>query len=910
MNARTDRYGRGIALSLIFFILLLTLTALARGQYRSDDPDIPFDPMAEGAEWNQINPIARDTVRIAPGKHYDRGGLHRAFFGDLWRDLWGTEISVPVLDLQKTGGGLTPTKVGGGKQTSSLRFEGEDGREYKFRSVDKDPTSVLPKTLQKTFVDGIMQDVISSGNPAGAIVAAPILDAVGIINAHPFLYVLPDDPALGEYREQFAGMLGTLEEHPNEGPDDTPGFYGFTKIYGSDEFYEDLRKHNHDRIDYHDYLKARLVDMLINDWDRHMDQYRWARYVENGERRYRPIPRDRDQAFSVYDGLIPWSAQVMFPEIEGMDDEYPDIEDLTFAGKTLDRRFLVPISRQEWDSITGWVVARLDNNLLDAAIARMPPEYIEIAGEEITRKLRARRDALPQASEDLYELVRRQAEIWGSNDDEYITVERFFDGSVRVSLYRRNPATGEPVGDPYLRHTFASDETDEIRIMMLDGDDKVVVSGEVDHSITVRVDGGDGADDFVDESKVNGYFFFTPIPDAETSTYFYDSGKKARFAPGPGTRLDRNPYPEWNTDTAAWRPPYRDYGGDRSILPWLSYSSDEGIFLGAKWRFRRFGFRQNPYLSTGTLGAGYAFGTSAFKAEFDGEFRELLPRTALFVNAFASELEVLSFFGLGNTTRYDAALDDAGFYDIAQRQFSLTTDLRIPKAGQFGIFFGLEANHTRTQLAESPILDSLKPYGVEPTTLAGLRTGVEIDSRNSLRAPTDGILFRADTRLFPDVLDNRENFIVLEAEARTYLSWDVLRPTTLALRARIENIFGDQYPYYKAAYLGGNSTLRGYPEDRFAGDRSFLGNVELRMHLFDYKLITRNRLGIVGFFEAGRVSFDGEREADLDDFGSWHEGYGGGVALSFVNPEFLVVFTVGKSEEEQLGYYINLGHSF
>ena len=38
----------------------------------------------------------------------------------------------------------------------------------------------------------------------------PLLEAVGLKSAPPRLYVMPDDPALGEFRQEFAGMLGTL----------------------------------------------------------------------------------------------------------------------------------------------------------------------------------------------------------------------------------------------------------------------------------------------------------------------------------------------------------------------------------------------------------------------------------------------------------------------------------------------------------------------------------------------------------------------------------------------------------------------------------------------------------------------------------------------------------------------------
>lgn len=267
-------------------------------------------------------------MTITPQEAYDRGGLHRFFFGDLWRDAWGTEIAVPVLDLERTGGGLTVSELGGGTQTTSIRFVGEDGREYKFRSLDKDPSSILPGALQETVVDNLLQDMIASGSPVGPLVVAPILDAVDIPNPRPWIAVLPDDPRLGEHREEFVGMLGMLEVHPEEGPKDTPGFMGYEKIVGWEKLFENIREENDELVDRTEFLKASLVDMLVGDWDRHYDQWRWAQVEREGVDYWLPIPRDRDQALSRFDGVFGWLAVRFSPELEDIDGDYRSIEEL------------------------------------------------------------------------------------------------------------------------------------------------------------------------------------------------------------------------------------------------------------------------------------------------------------------------------------------------------------------------------------------------------------------------------------------------------------------------------------------------------------------------------------------------------------------------------------------------------
>src|SRR6266571_8366678 len=105
-----------------------------------------------------------NTVNVIPGPEYDAGWLHKLFYGSNWRDLWTTPVNAEVLDLQHFAGGLVPTRKGGGKQTKALRFKGNDGQTYKFRSIDKDAKQTLPQDLQESIAADYLQDQISSAN--------------------------------------------------------------------------------------------------------------------------------------------------------------------------------------------------------------------------------------------------------------------------------------------------------------------------------------------------------------------------------------------------------------------------------------------------------------------------------------------------------------------------------------------------------------------------------------------------------------------------------------------------------------------------------------------------------------------------------------------------------------------------
>ncbi|HLQ22571.1 MAG TPA: hypothetical protein VK132_05160, partial [Gemmatimonadales bacterium] len=133
------------------------------------------------------------SVTAMAGPRYGAGWLHRLLFGADYRPLWTTPIEVEVLDLRTYAGGLQPVRRGGHSETTSLHLAAADGRKFAFRSVDKDPSQVLRPELRGTVLGWIARDQVSAEYPAGALVVAPLLDAVGVPNATPRLFVMPDD---------------------------------------------------------------------------------------------------------------------------------------------------------------------------------------------------------------------------------------------------------------------------------------------------------------------------------------------------------------------------------------------------------------------------------------------------------------------------------------------------------------------------------------------------------------------------------------------------------------------------------------------------------------------------------------------------------------------------------------------
>ena len=386
----------------ILFFLVLAFSVPIESTSQEDSPSPGY------RIHRSIPPPGAKTHVVVPGERFRAGGFHRWFYGSNYRDLWTTPVEVVVLDLGRVGGGLTPLRTGGFGQSISLHFTGEDGRRYTVRSLDKDPTKRIWDELKDTIVDDVLQDLISALLPTGALVVDPLMEATGILHSKHTLVVIPDDPRLGEYHEEFAGLIGMLQEHPSEGPDDTPGFAGSRRISGTERLWEHLEESPCNRVDARAYLKAKLMDLFIGDKDRHYGQWRWAQFPDGDCYTWLPIPEDRDQAFIGFKGFAMAMARKRLPRQITFGDKYPSLVGLSTTGWETDREFLSELNKTAWDSVVTAFRRDLPDSVIEDAVRKLPPPYYKMIGEALTQALKSRRDALPEFVNRYYELITRQ----------------------------------------------------------------------------------------------------------------------------------------------------------------------------------------------------------------------------------------------------------------------------------------------------------------------------------------------------------------------------------------------------------------------------------------------------------------------------------------------------------------------
>lgn len=841
---------------------------------------------AEPAAGQSTPRAAADSVSVVPGPDYAAGSLHRFFWGDHYRDVWTTEIRVPVLDLETYAGGLTPLSAGGGFQTKSLWLRGADGKIHAFRSVYKNAQPLVPEVLRGTYVEDLFQDQMSTQHPFAALVVDRITEAAGVLHSTPHLYVLPDEESLGEFREVFGGILGMLAERPDENESAIAAFLGAEEVIDGFEVVERVQADPTRRVHSRAYLTARLIDVLVGDWDRHADQFRWARFPGDSLPGWRPIPSDRDQAFARLDGLMLSLARPRFPMLTSFRAEYDDIQRFHYQARFADRLFLTELERAVWDSTAATLTARLTDDIIGQAVDRLPSQVQPTNGPFLQAALLRRRDDLAGAASDLYELMAREPYVHASDVADIAEVTGR-PGGVEIAIRRASDGA-----EPYLVRTFLARETKEIRLYLHAGDDRLLVQGPDRLPIKVRVIGGEGDDE---------YRFLGPT----ANVHLYDQyGRNVVSGPGGPAINDKAYPPPTLVPESGTKPPPRHWGSFGYPMATAGYNPDIGLVVGGSYTWFDYGFRKDPYASRVAVSGAFATRLKG-AAGVEADFRFENSPVHLELGGFGTSLETVNFFGIGNDTEVIDGRPES-YYEVENTRIEGRAVIGTDLGGVVDVGLGLTGGFSNTEDEANTFLgENPDTYGAGRFGLVGalgrfdLKTrqpGHLVETANRARARLN-----VEAAYYPGLLDVEDAYGWLDAEGATSLPLG-LRRWEIGLRAGGRKIWGDA-PWFHSAFIGGSNSLRGWRAQRFAGDASLYGAVEGRFDLFDYRLVFPSTFGVLGLFDAGRVWVDGESPGD------WHTGYGGGIWLALRGTRSIVSAAYAESDEDS-GLYVTLGFQF
>lgn len=833
--------------SLVFGILLLTTAPL-------------FAQKTNVVEGPSGNP---PRAKVVAGSEYKAGGLKRAFLGKHYRAEWTEATWVPVLNLD-TLGGLTPVQQGGGRQTHTLRLKDAQGRQYVLRSVDKDYGGALPEITRGTFIDKLGKDQVSSGHPYAALTVPLMAEAAGIYHTRPTIVLVPDDARLGEFRGTFGNLLCLFEERPDDNESTAPNFGNAKDVIGTEKLYDHLHEDPTQRVDQEAFVRARLFDMFLGDWGRHDDQWRWGKFKEGDRTVYRPIPRDRDQAYALFDGIIPFIATSPEPleVLETFRGNIKNLKKYNFPGRYIDRQLTNEVPAERWIAIAQDLQQRLTDNVIETSVRQLPPEIFQHSGATIIAKLKSRRSHLQEYARKYAHYLNEQVEIVGTTGADRFTVRPGEGGNLEVEVFGPNSTT------PYYSRKFDSHETTEIRLYGLAGADRFELSG--DRRIRVRVIGSADADSVT----VSG------------------GGRKVRVYDNPGDAISGRAKVHLSADTAINRYEYRAFQPNTGhAIKFPSYSNTRGIFFNVGYVYRKYHFRKTPFSWEQRLRFNYSFSRGGVGGDYTGVFNQVIGKWNLLLNARYDQKLKHYFFGIGNETQI--VNKGVNYYQLLTEEGVASAGLERPlgKHHLLGFSFGYDNIRVLADTGYSgKVLPISQAQTLQHQSFGNATLYYEFHAVNNDVLPTKGFAFGALARHTVNTNNTDRSFQRYEANATVYLP--LSNVISLALHGGGATVEGDP-EFYQLPTLGGGSSLRGYKRERFYGKTVAYNQNELRF-LWNFRSWFFNgKAGVIGFFDQGRVWQPGETSS------LWHTGFGGGIMLVPFNKTSITI-AYGITPEDQV----------
>jgi hypothetical protein len=834
------------------------------------------------------------TITTSANADYDgKSRLFEWIIGKHNRKYWSVESEFPYFDITEMEGGLTPVRIGGKGQSTTMHLEREDGRDFVLRSVDKEAGRVWDEKLRKTIALDLAQDQYSILNPYSAVIIPTLADAIGTYHTNPKIFYVPDDPMLGAYTGYLSGELALFEERPNGNMSDVASVGFSEKVLSSTELIRELDRDIDHRVDQESFARNRLLDMLLADWDRHSDQWRWSSFEpEDGKGKiYKPIPRDRDVALMRMTGFIPTAARILGPffQYQNFEEKYGNLKGLNYNSLHITRRFTNQLTRDEWIQIACDMESSLTDEVIEEAVMNYPDPVFEKYGEETVRLLKIRRDKLTDVASRYYDLISGVVSVQGSNKRELFELEILDENLVQINVFKLS-GKGE-LREQYYERTFLADETDEIRLFGMGGDDRFTIKGEANNPVTIRIVGGAGHDVYEDESKKYGL---------RKNVFIYDTENENTFVTGKnsGIRLsDQHENIRYNfRDDFQWNSTLTRFN--------FEYNNNDGLFLGGGPELIRNGFRKHP-ASRHFIRANYAPKTGAASIRYDGTWYKITGDwRAEFRGEFLFPKSYKNFYGLGNETTLLAR--SRNYYRARLYQYAIEPGLAIKKSNILDFYAGLRLRATNADQDPDNIVsdpDQDIPSGdFDEQWFGGVVTQLKFTDLDIPQNPRQGYRFNADADVNFGMLNTSESFTRIKSEFELYFSPRLDPQITFAIRTGTAHNFGE-FPFYESNTIGGTTNLRGYNGRRFSGRTAFYNNTEMRLELFDfYNYLLGGKVGINGFFDTGRVWADGENSK------KWHSGYGGGIWFNIFD-SFLINSNIGFSEDGQF-FTIKTGFLF
>lgn len=549
---------------------------------------------------------SQDWVRksIYPQADSGKSKIYNWMWGRHYRHLYTIPIRVPSATIETLGGGMDI--VGQAEGFHGLLLENKRKQLYLLKPLGGSTSFLESKFFREiynkadfknTYLDEFLGDAYTIINPYTFLVADYLAKSAGLSFSPSSIYYIPshmrkDTVADGsDIQDRLVNLINV------------PDINLRSNLYTTEDFLDSLQVSKNYMADQNLYIRERIFDMWIGDWNKTNENWEWQSHTVNDSVIYTPIVIDRNHAFTKVDGVLfkQMLKMLSLDFICNYDSlilkDTKKINKLAFA---LDMAVAGCSDESVWIRQAQEIRKQMTDSLIDSAFTYLPEGVKHDEIELIKRKLKRRRLELEAVASQYYRLLQRTPVVAGTNQSDYFLIERQAPDRTILRIY--DPETG----DCRLEQQFSGRETKELWLYGLAGNDTFEVKGNTRKDFPIYLISGEGENQY----QLNH----------NRKIHVYDKDYKYDYQKIKYHKI--------------------------SFTPWGIYDSDKGISLGTFFTYTMYGFKRAPFTYQHRIGYNYLKGFM-----YAGVFPNYDGRRRLYLNAsISSPRNFENFFGFGNNT--------------------------------------------------------------------------------------------------------------------------------------------------------------------------------------------------------------------------------------------------------------------
>lgn len=822
--------------------------------------------------------------------------VHKLVVAKAYQDAYMQPVNHRVATLDTLDGGLEVLRETTVRQAKSLLLKTREGRVLKMTALQKNTSAYLKSLLlkgnyltddfERQAIENQVLNLYTTAHPFAFMAIPDLAGAAQIHHAQPRLFYVPKHKALGDFNREFGDQLYIFEAPTSE---DTFSFESRASLQNT---YDVLGKIQEDKtygVDEVAYIRMRLFEMLIGDWNRQQERRLWLQLPQDkGGIRFQPLLGDPGQVFSNLDRPLANLLKTISGTSHALqfyDETLHDVEWINRDGIKFDRMLLQQADKTMWLEQAQFLKDALTDAVIEKAFERIPAEVQNQVATELQSKLKGRRDHLKAIVDRYYEHLNALVVLVGTNQEDHFEITRLDHGRTQVQISRiKNGA----VGEPYVNRIFDRKTTKELWIYGLNADDQFTVNGTGKKKIFTRLIGGQGNDVY---NFQNGKRLVVYDQRSMKNTLGAKNG--ARFKLTDVYNLNNHDFEKMRSETLA-------------ATPKLGYNPDDGLLLGSLVSYTINGFQNNPFAQQHVLNVQYALDTNALVMDYEAEFGNFYRNWNLSVGGLLTNTShTVNFFGYGNQTAYKA--HDFNYNRVEKRIYG--GHIGVVRRSGFGSDYGFRMVFEGVKLFETPNRFISSTWPLAHTVSYGnhyfgaLEATYDYLSADKVVNPSKGMVFKLQVGTKANLQYGKAVYGYLNSNIGFYNA--LTQDKALVLKTDVSAQFrlGHGYLFYQAAALGGNSGLRGYRTERFIGRTALVGSADLRYVLPAFRLnLLPLQITVFGGSDLGRVWQKAEASK------KWHNDYGGGL-MATVAQRFSGTFNLFTGEDGSR-FSFGLGFNF